>query len=518
MVLLIATLLGVALAGSSFKPSEHWGQTSPYRPANFGIDPTGLPAGCSYEQIHVLQRHTERYPTSGAHDAGYMTMFAAKVNRAKVLGDFLPLGRLEFLRSWEYELGTASLTPKGAAASAQLGAEFWSKYGRLLYEMPGEVRYNTSLRHSPVKPVFRTTNQARMLESARWYISGFFSNPNATSSTELYDLVIIPEGGTENNTLAAYDSCPSLKVKGKSSQLAEIGVNERAKFITRYAARAQKRLQKSLPKNLELTTDDVFGMQSLCAYEMAALGASDFCDLFKEQDWRDYDYALSLSMYAGYSYGHPTGRAQGLGYVQELIARLQHRTIDSSTSSVNTTFDNNESSFGHFSQPVIFDATHDAIIISVMTAMGLKFFNQTKGFMPSDIGKAPKKPTFRLSALTPFGAKLHTEVISCPQDAIIDYSENQLKYSLYTTYSQPSEKVDNVEYIRMKLNEGVLPIATELGCQNEGAKYGFCTLSEFLRVLEDVEANAQYDEVCYGSKVSQITGQVSNGNMDSVHL
>lgn len=512
----IALLSGAS--ATAFVPSEHWGQTGPWRPAGFGIEPNGLPEGCSYEQIHVLQRHTERYPSGGADDSGVLLSLASKIQDARSSGTLTPTGALEFLNHWEYILGKSLLTGRGAASSARSGADFWAKYGRLLYDTPEQVRYNVTLLGNRVKPVFRTTNQERMAESAKWWLSGFFGSVNASSSAELFDLVIIPEGGNENNTLAAYDSCPSLMTNGKVSELGQLGDREKTRFIERYTRRAQKRLNKFLGKEFDLTATDVFAMQRLCAYETAALGQSDFCNLFKKQDWLDFDYALGLSMYSNAAYGNPTGRAQGLGYLQELIARLQHRTIGESHSSINQTFDGSEAQFGHLDQPMFFDATHDTVIVSLMTAMGLSFFNYTKGSMPSDIKKAPANPRFKLSDLTPFGAHLHTEVISCSASANMTFTKDQIKYGHYTPYVQHGERTDKIEYVRMKLNDGVLPIAKDLGCNNPGSEYGFCTLAEFLRVLEHAERDAQYERVCFGTEAVKVTGPVTNGNLDFINL
>ncbi len=64
------------------------------------------------------------------------------------------------------------------------------------------------------KPVLRTTSQSRIRESQINWALGFFgprdgSVPKLTNYTDgdFFDLVVIPEGGTENNTLASYDSC-----------------------------------------------------------------------------------------------------------------------------------------------------------------------------------------------------------------------------------------------------------------------------------------------------------------------
>lgn len=49
--------------------------------------------------------------------------------------------------------------------------------------------------------------------------------------------------------------------------------------------------------------------------------------------------------YYDYGYGNPTGRAQGVGYQQELLARLLNQYITSSNSSVNSTITNNAEDF-----------------------------------------------------------------------------------------------------------------------------------------------------------------------------
>jgi hypothetical protein len=48
--------------------SGYWGQITPYSDnpdTYFGVDWVGLPSGCQIEQVHTLQRHANRFPTSG---------------------------------------------------------------------------------------------------------------------------------------------------------------------------------------------------------------------------------------------------------------------------------------------------------------------------------------------------------------------------------------------------------------------------------------------------------------------
>jgi hypothetical protein len=58
-----------------------------------------------------------------------------------------------------------------------------------------------------------------------------------------------------------------------------------------------------------------------------------------------------------------TGRAQGIGYLQELIARLTHQYIYTSNTSVNSSLDNNPTTFP-LDQKFHMDMSHDDILIS----------------------------------------------------------------------------------------------------------------------------------------------------------
>src|SRR5699024_7584455 len=90
------------------------------------------------------------------------------------------------------------------------------------------------------------------------------------------------------------------------------------------------------------------------------------------------------------------------------------KLITSSDTSINYTYDNNEKTFP-LGQPLYMDMSHDDIIVSVLTALGLEYFKYGPTGLPaSNITHAPSNRTFNLNHLTPFGARLTTEVWSCP--------------------------------------------------------------------------------------------------------
>ena len=44
-------------------------------------------------------------------------------------------------------------------------------------------------------------------------------------------------------------------------------------------------------------------MQSICAYENAFIGMSDFCGLFTLEEWKGFEYTLDIEYYYDYSFG-----------------------------------------------------------------------------------------------------------------------------------------------------------------------------------------------------------------------
>lgn len=94
-----------------------------------------------------------------------------------------------------------------------------------------------------------------------------------------------------------------------------------------------------------------------CAYETVALGYSAFCSLFTDKEWRGYQYRWDIYWWYGASFGSPVARAEGLGWIQELTARLTHTPLTQFNSSVNGTLHDKT----HFpvDHPLYIDFTHD---------------------------------------------------------------------------------------------------------------------------------------------------------------
>jgi hypothetical protein len=115
-----------------------------------------LVADCLFAmQVNILQRHGQRFPTSGA-GAGMKTAIAALQNGTLT-------GSLSFISSYNFTLGVDDLTPGGAAELYDAGLLDQKRYGKL-----GE-------------PFVRTDSQQRVVDSATNWTSGFLGVKKAES-------------------------------------------------------------------------------------------------------------------------------------------------------------------------------------------------------------------------------------------------------------------------------------------------------------------------------------------------
>ncbi|KAK3075030.1 hypothetical protein LTR53_002000 [Teratosphaeriaceae sp. CCFEE 6253] len=501
------------------------GQISTYRDNDesyFGVDDVGLPDGCQIEQVHTLQRHAQRFPTGSYDDGENDANFAAKVyNYTSTNPGVSFTGPLAFLNSYQYQVAsTGYLTGLGASTEFQSGVTFWNRYGRTLYNATQtQLQYNATYQNLTArpKPVLRTTGQSRIENSQINWALGFFGpsfyvmpDPalSVLANNSLFDVVIIPEGGTENNTLAAYDSC-------FEDDLQSVDLGDRDmlfQYVPLYVADATARMNANAPEGFTFNNNDTYAMQSICAYENGYIGMSDFCNLFTEEEWQGFENSLDIEYYYNYGFGSPTGRAQGLGYQQELLARLTNQYITSSNSSVNSSITNNEAQFP-LGRPFYADFSHDDILVSVLASMSLDYFHEH----PS-LTEYPPNPDrhFVPSHMMPFGARLITEVIGCADAEPAAVHEHRTQY-YPTQYGYDSTNAPN-KFVRMRLNNGIIPLETIRTGECLGRTDGLCALDGFLASQWQAEQLANYQFACFANYTilaptngNDYDGTVNNG-------
>lgn len=292
-------------AQPDFHPVDYWGNVKPYAPAagGFGAKEFALPLTCTVQQAHYLHRHGARYPTSGSSFTPQVLYGA--LQEAIEAASFE--GPLEFLNAWNYtQLGSDILTPVGNQQEFDSGVAAYYRHGGLLRKRADPQR----------RMVARTTSQSRMLSSAKYFLSGFFG----LDFLAHVNLEVIVESEGFNNTLEPFYACP--RSTSNSTRHSRV-------WIDKYMQPAAERLSSHSPHHA-WTAYEAFLAQLMCPYETNALGYSAFCSLFTEDEWRGFAYASDLDFYR-MSFGADFGPALGIGYVNELLRRVQGTPYDPHT-------------------------------------------------------------------------------------------------------------------------------------------------------------------------------------------
>ncbi|KAJ5085866.1 hypothetical protein N7532_010637 [Penicillium argentinense] len=425
-------------------------QSSYFSPEDgFGVDEYPLPKGAKIHQMHMLQRHGARYPSSSEG----LDSWAAGIANSTAKGNTFT-GELAFLNDWSYKLGKEILVPQGRQELSS-------------------------------KLVIRTTLQSRMLESAENFLAEFFGL----------------EWRAHANILATIDPARtgeySCTREGKT-MLASIA-EPVATWMETYLAKRTAQL-KHLTSNYNWTVTDTHNAQSLCPYETISLGYSDFCQLFTYEDWEGYAYLMDIEFAAMSGFLSPTGRAQGIAWVEEFLARVEGHYLDvpANTTGANMTLDTNPVTFP-LNQSLFFEFTHDANIVSVLTAFGLKQFAD---FLP--LTGPPKNQQFSTSRLVPFAGRFNIEIIKAPHKVSTTRSSKASKKSDYIAGT------GETSYVHFIQNQRTVPLHASF----EACDYrddGWCELPIFLKVQKESLAKAEYEYACFGNWTMGSYGAVRNG-------
>ncbi|KAF7335328.1 AB hydrolase-1 domain-containing protein [Mycena sanguinolenta] len=434
--------------GKKFDIFKKWGNLSPWYSVDrttFGVDSgPETPKTCRVTGLHLLHRHGARYPTAYASYGGPAN-FSSRLHA--VADKWTANGDLEFMNEWTYKLGEEVLTPFGRQQLFDLGVSMRLKYGFLL----------KNFSESNTIPVFRTESQDRMLASAMNFAIGFFGYPFEGQ----YQQSITIENGGFNNTLAPYKTCPNTNDVSKADR----GRDFVAAWANVYLAKALKRLRPQMV-GYELSIEDVYVLQQLCAYETVALGYSKFCELFTEEEWEGFDYSLDIFFWYNSGFGFTLARALGIGYVQELVARLTHTPIATHNSSTNATLDDNPVTFP-LGQSLYVDATHEVVVLHVLAALNLTTL-AAQGSLPVD--HIPEKRSFKVSELAPFATNVQFQLLEC------------------TSLPGPQ--------IRIIVNDGVVPLTGIEGCEKQ--KDGMCAVDTFVEAQKKIIGSTDWEWACYG--------------------
>ncbi|PSK34217.1 Acid phosphatase [Elsinoe australis] len=418
--------------------SHNWGQYSPWFsvPSNVSI---ALPKGCEYSMVQILSRHGARDPT-----ASKTKTYNATINRIQASVDVFT-GKYAFLNDFVYTLGADQLTLFGEQQMINSGIQFYNRYASL-------TRKST--------PFIRSSSEARVVESAQNWTQGYHTaKSHAThDSSYPYPILSISEDAGQNNTLN-HDLCISFE-DGPDSNIASAAQTHWANI---FVPPIQSRISRDLALNL--TQTDIITLLDLCPFTTVAspTGAiSPFCALFSVQEFAQYAHYESLNKYYGYGAGNPLGPTQGVGFTNELIARLTGRKVQDHTSS-NTTLDGDEKTFP-LGKEVYADFSHDNDMTAIMFAMGLwdgLGVLSTERIDEGGLG-------YSASTTVPFGARVWVEKMVCR--------------------AEKGKKKDE-ELVRVLVNGRVVPLK---GCGADAL--GRCEVGKYVDSLTFARSGGKWGE------------------------
>ncbi|KAF2714013.1 phosphoglycerate mutase-like protein [Pleomassaria siparia CBS 279.74] len=441
---------------------------SPYfpNPRGFGVLEYPIPFGSNVTWLNMVHRHGSRYPEISGR-ASERTL-GKKIMDA--MGKFRASGAMKFLNSWQFLLGAEILVPIGKQELFNSGTLHYYHYGHLFPNNGSKI-------------IARSTTQRRMLESAEYFLSGFFGLGWTQNAT----LELVIESAEFNNTMAGYKLCRNSNW--------EVAYEAVLQWAGVYLKDAHNRITGDLEGDLDWTIEDTYNAQALCAYETIGLGFSHWCGVFTYEEWEGFEYSLDVGFSAGVGFQSPVGRAIGIGYVQEVLARMQHHVITSPSAAINLTLDNNTSTFPTW-QSLNLDFSHDANIISILVAFGLTQFS---GLLP--LTHIKKDREFVLSYLEPFAGRLDIEVIQAP--APLSPKRERAGTGVY-------EKGEATSYVHFLLNQRTIPLGTSLKECGERDD-GWCEMGAFLEVQQKQIELADFDYACFGEYEKGGYGDVMDG-------
>ncbi|KAL8849736.1 MAG: hypothetical protein Q9221_005280 [Calogaya cf. arnoldii] len=388
-----------------------------------------------------LSRHGARDPTLTKTRSYYSTVQKLQINA----GHFR--GKYAFLNRFKYTLGADQLTGFGEQQMVNSGVAFYNRYKTLAKQGA---------------PFIRASGERRVIESARNFSQGFHQAKTADGTSDAnypYPILVIPEGEGSNNTLD-HGLCTEFE---EGTPYSSIGSKAQQTFLATFLPTVVNRLNRDIPR-ANLTAIDTINLFDLCPFTTVAsrLGVVyPFCYLFSLDEWEHYNYYQSLGKYYGYGPGNPLGPTQGVGYVNELIARLNGKAVKDHTT-VNRTLDDSHATFP-LGEALYVDVSHDNDMTSIFSALGL--YHSTSPLSNTSTQSIEAAAGYSAARTVPFAGRAYFEKMDCAGE--------------------------KDELVRIIVNNRVMPMQT---CGAD--RLGRCRLAKFIQSLSFATEGGKWD-LCF---------------------
>ncbi|KAF9804378.1 hypothetical protein IEO21_09423 [Rhodonia placenta] len=401
-----------------------------------------------------LQRHGARFPDDNASAYRHAVHQLARARKYH--------SHLKFMNDYEYALGQDDLIPLGATQSWASGAEAWARYAALLGDAGDESIF------------IRASDMPRVVDSAGNWSTGFAH----ASQGHIHPKIDVRLSEEANSTLN--NDCPS----------AGGGTEEMNTWLHQFVPPIIKRLTKAAP-GVNLSEEDVFSLMAMCPFESMAKARVDliqglkesgtyegnsflakqkarspFCNLFTKDEWRAFEFHGDVEKYYKTGPGNSLGPVQGVGYTNELLARLTNTPVRD-----NTTY--NASLPFPLGRAIYVDFSHENAMVAVYAAIGL--FNR------GPHTKDDAKRVWVANRMVPFSARMVTERLECGAGTGMSLMEGS------------DGKTPDGTYVRIFVNDALQPLEF-CGAQGDG----LCSLEDFVESQGYARRSGDGDfERCY---------------------
>jgi acid phosphatase len=149
-----------------------------------------------------------------------------------------------------------------------------------------------------------------VIQTARYVAAGLLNLDWQNYPSSPVVKVIPEELSQDANTLTPGNSCPNY-LSDEEEGWAK-GWKSMHKFRATYFPTIRDRLRKENP-GIEFTDDELYAMQEMCGFETTVRGSSQWCDIFTQEDFLNFEYARDVHHY--YRAGPGSKYGAGLGWL-----------------------------------------------------------------------------------------------------------------------------------------------------------------------------------------------------------
>ncbi|KAL1304807.1 hypothetical protein AAFC00_003735 [Neodothiora populina] len=388
----------------------------------------GVPRGCMVDQVHMLSRHAERYPT-GKAGIRMLELY----HRLRPIREHLN-GSLSFVRDWDFFIpdpqsnleSLVSTGPYAGTLSAfSTGVKLRTRYSHLVSDALNR-RKTTSLWASSSK---------RVVETAKYFAAGFWGLD--WESSDKAQLYIVPESADRGaDTLTPGDTCKDY-AEDKGGLGRAYGYRQLATWQRVYLPPIVERLNGENKGLLNTTAAEVYVMQEMCGFETLASGVeSPWCGVFSRRELEHFEYARDLLHFHRAGPGNAYGASMGwlwLNATTELLVKGPREAGG-----------------------MFFSFAHDGDIIPLLAALDIlsPSHNSSSSSTTNDLPttNVPLNRTWRTSTLVPMHGRVILERLSCfppvnlNSSSSISSSPSIRKHMTRNTDPNPidSDKANNV--------------------------------------------------------------------------